>query len=694
MALAPSRYELLDRIAVGGMAEVFRAKAFGAHGFEKTLAIKKILPELAKDPEFEDRFIAEAKLAVELSHANVVQVLDFGRFAGTLFIAMELVNGLDLAALLKFYNDKAGRVSIPAAFQISIEIVRGLSFAHQNGVVHRDVSPSNILLSKAGEVKIADFGIAVAMREELTGDEGRIMGKWRYMSPEQTRGSKLGETSDLFSAAVVIYEIFAGEKLFPGTESKEIIENIHCMDIPRLSELRPGVPEAVDEVLAAALQRDVSLRTASGADMLRALTEASYKSSIVATSIDVADAVEEAQKAGISGTSVKPPEGIDAAIRAQLLKAQESNEFRPTERRTAVAVGEPEPPPVEALARTELQPKVPDGDGGTMVRSGVDERGVTIWRLDRETVAAIPSAKRSAVMESIDPQSPEVKADLESGNRRYEQDPGGHVGLRRGVILSAIGFLSLMAVMLGFALSGSPSKRRAVGLAMEDASVTPVPVETVTELLMIDSEPRGATVFIDGERLSDVTPTEANVPVGVGVVVRLELDGYEEYQDEKTLKAGRALDFRQALVPFRSTLIVGTSPPGAIVSLDGVELGPTPLSRTNLRPGKGRVLRIELKDYGVVEQSIDLVRDEAVSVQKTLKSTIVYGRININSNKLWFEVRNGNKYLGDTPGTFSLPVGTHKLKLRNPPTGKTFSLTVKVAEPKPNQKPRTYQVPL
>src|SRR5690606_12691613 len=106
MALAPSRYELLNRIAVGGMAEVFRAKAFGAHGFEKTLAIKRILPELAQDPEFEERFIAEAKLAVGLSHANVVQVLDFGRFAGSLFIAMELVSGLDLAALLKFYSDK------------------------------------------------------------------------------------------------------------------------------------------------------------------------------------------------------------------------------------------------------------------------------------------------------------------------------------------------------------------------------------------------------------------------------------------------------------------------------------------------------------------------------------------------------------------------------------------------------------
>ena len=158
------RYDVLDRIAVGGMAEVFLAKAYGAHGFEKTLAIKRILPELARDPEFEARFIAEAKVAVKLTHANIVQVLDFGRVADSLFIAMEYIDGLDLAALLRRYKDRGLKLPQPAAFQIAIELARALDFAHSHGVVHRDVSPSNILLSRAGEVKIADFGIAVAAR--------------------------------------------------------------------------------------------------------------------------------------------------------------------------------------------------------------------------------------------------------------------------------------------------------------------------------------------------------------------------------------------------------------------------------------------------------------------------------------------------------------------------------------------------
>ena len=125
------RYDVLDRIAVGGMAEVFLAKAYGAHGFEKTLAIKRILPELARDPEFEARFIAEAKVAVKLSHANVVQVFDFGRIGESLFIAMEYVDGLDLAALLRKFKDEGRQVPLPAAFHIAIEIVRALDFAHQ-----------------------------------------------------------------------------------------------------------------------------------------------------------------------------------------------------------------------------------------------------------------------------------------------------------------------------------------------------------------------------------------------------------------------------------------------------------------------------------------------------------------------------------------------------------------------------------
>src|SRR5215210_4622674 len=265
------RYDVLDRIAVGGMAEVFIAKAYGAHGFEKTIAIKKILPELARDPEFEARFIAEAKVAVRLSHANVVQVLDFGRIGESLFIAMEFVDGLDLAAMLRKFKDEKRLVPLPAAFHIAIEIVRALDFAHGHSVVHRDVSPSNILISRAGEVKIADFGIAIAAQPHSNTGTGprRVMGKWRYMSPEQTRGDTLDTRSDLFSAASVIYELFTNEKLFPGDEAEDIIKNIADMPIPRMSVLRPGLPSRLDDVLQNALSRKPIDRPTRPATVLR-----------------------------------------------------------------------------------------------------------------------------------------------------------------------------------------------------------------------------------------------------------------------------------------------------------------------------------------------------------------------------------------------------------------------------------------
>src|SRR6476620_9043287 len=270
------RYDVLDRIAVGGMAEVFLAKAYGAHGFEKTLAIKRILPELASDPEFAARFIAEAKVAVRLSHANVVQVFDFGRIGESLFIAMEYVDGLDLAALLRKFKDEGRQIPMPAALHIAIEIMRSLDFAHQHSVVHRDVSPSNILISRAGEVKIADFGIAVAASpHRARGGTGprKVMGKWRYMPPEQTRGDTLDTRSDMFSAASVMFELFTGQKLFPGDEAEDLIKNIETMPIPKANGLRPGLPNRLDEILAGPLSRKPIDRPTRPATVLRSLIE-------------------------------------------------------------------------------------------------------------------------------------------------------------------------------------------------------------------------------------------------------------------------------------------------------------------------------------------------------------------------------------------------------------------------------------
>ena len=210
---APSafgRYTLLEQLAVGGMAEVFRAKITSSHGFEKILVIKRILPHLAADPNFVAMFIDEAKLTAQLTHPKIVQVLDFGEVRGQYFTALEYIDGFDALGLLRVAAQK--RVHIPRSLAVFIvsEVLEALDYAHNARdmegkpmqIVHRDISPSNIFISKRGDVKLGDFGIAHAQRRESKTQAGTLKGKYGYMSPEQVVGRPIDARSDLFAVGV------------------------------------------------------------------------------------------------------------------------------------------------------------------------------------------------------------------------------------------------------------------------------------------------------------------------------------------------------------------------------------------------------------------------------------------------------------------------------------------------------------
>jgi tRNA A-37 threonylcarbamoyl transferase component Bud32 len=270
------RYELLDRIGVGGMAEVYKARASGAHGFQKIVAIKRILPELAARPEFVARFIAEAKLAVALTHANIVQVLDLAREADRLYIAMEYVEGGDLALLMRSLARAQEKAPVGFALFVGIEMLRGLHHAHSRkdeqgrplGIVHRDVSPSNILLSLSGEVKVADFGIARAAWAAHLPE--RVMGKRRYMSPEQARGDEdLDHRADIWALGVLLYECLTGEVPFRANNYLQIISQVLTHEPLSPSRLRPelGIPDAIDAVVMRAMEKDRARRYQTMAEL-------------------------------------------------------------------------------------------------------------------------------------------------------------------------------------------------------------------------------------------------------------------------------------------------------------------------------------------------------------------------------------------------------------------------------------------
>ncbi len=680
------RYDVLDRIAVGGMAEVFLAKAYGAHGFEKTLAIKKILPELASDPEFAARFIAEAKVAVKLSHANVVQVFDFGRIGESLFIAMEYVDGLDLAALIKKYKDDGRHLPLPAALHIAIEIIRGLDFAHQHGVVHRDVSPSNILISRAGEVKLGDFGIAVAAspyRANRGTGPRKVMGKWRYMSPEQARGDTLDTRSDLFSAASVMFELFTGQKLFPGDEAEDIIKNIEAMPIPKTGSIRPGVPSRLDEILAAPLSRRPIDRPVRPAIVLRQLIELSYESSIMATALDVSEAVASVLPAKrISG----PGQQLDDVIRKQLGAAERE---RSVARRTAVTDGKP--------PSTETHDRL-DHSTGMIRKIGLD--GLSQLEEIDPTAVAAPRAKRASEAGALAASSPDsglhklLDAHFDP-DRRTEPGapPTGAVPKSDATpnrpkstthtAVSAPSRTGLWIVLALLVLAGAGFGVWKLTSRPADGVATATPRDAAAEVAMgtleIDPSPEGATgyltdgngVIVESSRFGPLThakPKQLRVEAGKTFRIHLELEGHETVEQERTIRANDTLLFAPELREAQAMLKVTTTPDGAQVSLDGRLLGETPLVRNDLAPVKAGELVIVKSGYETYRDTIRLVAGKTVEVTQALKQGPKFGLVHLRfDGGGWADVYFRGSLLGRAPRRepFRVPVGKQKLQLVN-----------------------------
>ncbi len=269
------KYVLLERINVGGMAEVFKAKAFGVEGFERLVAVKRILPSIAEDQEFITMFIDEAKIAVQLTHANVAQIFDLGKVTDSYFIAMEFVHGKDLRAIFDRARKRGETVPVPMACYTVMKVCEGLDYAHNKkdaagrelNLVHRDVSPQNLLISYDGETKIIDFGIAKAAGKAGKTQAGILKGKFGYMSPEQVRGLPLDRRSDIFAMGIVLYELLTGERLFVGESDFSTLEKVRNVEIMPPSTYNRRIPEELEQIVLKSLAKDVDDRYQTAMDL-------------------------------------------------------------------------------------------------------------------------------------------------------------------------------------------------------------------------------------------------------------------------------------------------------------------------------------------------------------------------------------------------------------------------------------------
>ena len=383
------RYALYDEIAAGGMATVHIGRLNGPVGFSRTVAIKRLHPHLAKDPEFVTMFLDEARLAARVRHPNVVPTIDVVTAEGQLFVVMEYVQGESLAKLAR--ATAGGRIPAAIGCAIVTNALYGLHAAHEAtneqgealGLVHRDVSPQNILVGLDGVARVLDFGVAKAVGRVQTTRDGQLKGKLAYMAPEQVRAQPVTRRTDLYAAAIVLWEVLVGERLFTGDDEASVLASVLSGDVPKPSARVSALPPALDAVVLRGLSRNVDDRYATAREMARAIEKAIP----VARTSEVADWVES-----IAGSALMERARQIAVIESDSASGNGSLSQRLL---SDVQATEPEEAATIAPRGAFMKPPASEGDAG-LVRS--ESSIVSVSNADVARIDEVRRRRRGVVV--------------------------------------------------------------------------------------------------------------------------------------------------------------------------------------------------------------------------------------------------------------------------------------------------------
>ncbi|EYF07336.1 serine/threonine protein kinase [Chondromyces apiculatus] len=322
------RYRVIEKLASGGMAEVFLAESAGIEGFKKQVAIKRVLPALSEKKRFIAMFLDEARLSAHLSHSNVAQVFDIGVGDNAYFIVMEYVDGADLKAIIEWMKKSGRPIPTEAAVYIAAKICEGLTYAHElkgsDGqplrVVHRDMSPPNVLLTKFGEVKIVDFGLAKATSQLEKSEAGIIKGKYSYLSPEAAEGLDLDHRADIFAVGIILWEMLTGKRLFAGESDFQTVKLVQKAEVPLASASNKGVPAEIDQIITRSLARERDKRYASAREFGKDLWDFLFRFGRSVSAFDIAELVRGAMSMRKRAPASAQASLIDKLIEETLLE--------------------------------------------------------------------------------------------------------------------------------------------------------------------------------------------------------------------------------------------------------------------------------------------------------------------------------------------------------------------------------------
>ncbi|MBI2083093.1 MAG: serine/threonine protein kinase [Deltaproteobacteria bacterium] len=709
------RYVLLDKLAVGGMAEIYKAKTYGVDGFEKLLAIKRILPHCAADKEFISMLIDEAKLTVLLSHANIVQVFDLGKVGDDYFISMEFINGTNLREVMTRLAQKGEKLPEEIAVYIMSECCKGLDYAHRKtdyqgiplNIVHRDISPQNILVSFEGEIKIVDFGIAKAAMNVSHTMAGILKGKIAYMSPEQALGKPIDHRTDIFSAGVVLYEMLTGEKLFTGETQFEVLNKIRTTRL-NTTMLPEQLPASVKAILCKALAYNPKDRYQSVGDFQLDLTKFLYSSFIDFSPRHLASLLQKMFSKEIARKAAIPQ--LDDKTRSVLIKQAEQEDImvHGSSQPRAAVTQKTAVSGIYSLPGVKKAGRMAIGLGILAAAAGLGYFGYQFFK---------PEAKREVVVQKTTPVQkertppPAAPEAVDIGSFRVATNPSGAQIFLNDADTGLTTPSTLQKLPLGREYEIRLVKKQYKEFKKKFALMTtePILIDEPLEALPlgvidISSSPAGAKIFLDGQNTGKATPSKIeNLHVPKDYQIKLALEGHADWfggvqvKDLEPVKLIATLTnlpkIEQPSAPPPSTaekpkaarygkLDIRSNPSQAKILLDGKDTGEvTPSTFDQLEAGRKlnvtlqkegyeawsrRGLTIKGNETANVSASLNPeIKEEAKPEPHTPTTAAIGGKpasLKLDSEPSGADVYVNAEFKGTTPVTVtSIPAGAVKL---------------------------------
>ena len=686
------KYVLLNKIALGGMAEIFRAKTVGAEGFEREVVIKRILPHYTEDEAFVTMFIDEATVAAKLSHANIVQIYDFDNLDNCYYIAMEYIEGQDLKRVVDLARKKEKALSVGLCTWILIEASKGLHYAHTRkyrneplNIVHRDVSPHNVMVSYNGEVKIMDFGIAKAASRSTATRAGTVKGKCAYMSPEQAKGHELDGRSDLFALGVMFWEMLTSERLFAGDTDFATLSNVLKCEVAKPSTHNSEIPEELDAIIVKALAAEADDRYSDVGEFITDLQRFFFATVTDSVQAQLADLIQELFEADIqaladlqaSETESYSSAGItDSQVaRAAMVAGSGASGVGIDNEAATMAVQSPYASGVSHTSATAAIStngnKLPLILGGAAIAMALI--GFAIFRSDSDSNKTKSGAAAEQVVEQVaikivpTPDNAQVFINGETSTRKARFPIGTEIEI---------------------ALEHN-------GVRTPPMSVTIERDGQIFELKWKAPEAQQASLEIQAPkdvflRIKDKVLGQGTQTHSMALGSEFLLEAYRAHGEvySRTVKVehdGQSIAIAGADVPegrTLSTITLTVTPPEATVTANSepvaLENGNVVIPKTFI--GDVVVLSISLQGFVTATRTLN-IREETMAVNVNLKkpgdpSLVGTGRVSINA-KPWADVYHKGRKIGRTPlRKKKVMAGRQKFILKNSKGSKTVYIKV------------------